>query len=75
MLVDLNYTWLIIECPYCNYQGEIQLIDAKSNKTIFCHNCKVSIHLKDETASVYTGIENINKAFKDLENLCKKFSR
>lgn len=74
-MIDLNYTWVDIHCPKCNYQDEIQLIDAKAEKLIFCNNCKSSIQLQNSNASVHTGIESINKAFKDLEDLFKNLSK
>lgn len=74
-MFDLNNTWITIECPNCNYQDEIQLIDAKTEKLIFCNNCKVSIQLKDDNSSVHSGIKGINNAMKDLENLLKNFGK
>lgn len=74
-MIDLNYTWVDIDCPKCNYQDEIQLIDAKSEKIIFCNNCKVSIQLKDNEASVHCSIEQINKAFKSLDDIFKNFGK
>lgn len=74
-MFDLNYIWVDIACPKCNYQDEMQLIDAKSEKLIFCNNCKVGIQLQDSEASVHSGIENINKAFKDIDDLFKNFGK
>lgn len=33
-MINLNQTWIEIECPKCGYQDQIQLIDAKTEKTI-----------------------------------------
>ena len=43
-------------------------VDVKTEKTIFCHNCKVNIKLSDNEASVKTGIDNMSNALKKLEN-------
>jgi len=73
--MDLNYEWIDIECPKCGYQLEIQLIDAKTEKTIFCHNCKIGIRLQDSEASVHNSIESINHAINELENIFKIFGK
>jgi hypothetical protein len=74
-MIDLNQTWINTECPKCGYQGEVQFIDVKTERTIICHNCKVCIKLIDSEASVHSGIENINQAFKELEKTLKNFGR
>lgn len=68
---NLNYLWIDIQCPKCNYIDKTQLIDAKTERQIYCHNCKIIIQLKDDNASVHCGIENVNKALKSIENLFK----
>lgn len=74
-MIDLNKSWIDFECPKCGYIDVIQLIDAKTEKTVFCHNCKVSIELSDSEASVHQGIEAINKALKNLDNVFKSFGK
>lgn len=74
-MINFNLTFVSIECPICNYKDEIQLVDAKSEKVIFCLNCKENIKLSDSEASVHNGIENMNKALKDLENIFKRFGK
>ncbi len=71
-MIDLNLVWIDIECPQCKYINEIQFIDAKSEKTVFCHNCKTIIQLKDKNASVHNGVEAINSALINLEKKFKK---
>jgi hypothetical protein len=53
----------------------IQLIDAKSEKTVYCNNCKVSILLSDSEASVHQGLQSTNSSLKQLENLFKNFGK
>lgn len=74
-MLDLNQIWVDIECPKCNYSDIIQLVDVKTERLIFCHNCKVSIQLVDSEASIHQGAENINNALKDLENMFKNFGK
>jgi Zn ribbon nucleic-acid-binding protein len=74
-MFDLNWTWVEIECPDCKYQDEIQLIDAKTERIIFCHNCKVIIELKDSDASVHSTVDSVNQAFRDLEKALKNFGK
>ncbi len=74
-MIDLNRTWISIECSNCSYADEIQLIDVKTEKVIFCHNCKTSIKLIDSEASVHSGIESINTALSEIENALKNFGK
>ncbi len=74
-MFDLNKNWITIECPNCSYQDEIQLIDVKTKKTVFCHNCKIKINLLDGDASVHTGVNNINEAFDKINKLFKNFGK
>lgn len=74
-MFDLNMVWVEIECPNCKYQDEVQLVDAKTERTIFCHNCKINIELKDGDASVHSGIESINEAMKEFERALKNFGK
>lgn len=72
---DLNRTWVSFTCPSCAYMDEVQVVDVRSEKTIFCHNCKSSIRLVDGDASVHTGVRDINDSMTDLLNTFKKLGR
>jgi len=74
-MFDLNFTWVDINCPKCGYQELVQLIDVKSEKRIFCHNCKINILLTDGEASVHTSINSTNSALKELEKTFKNFGK
>jgi Zn ribbon nucleic-acid-binding protein len=74
-MFDFNYTWVDFICPKCGYQDQIQLIDVKTEKLIFCNNCKISIHLIDNEASVHRSIENINQAINGLVSTFKKLGK
>lgn len=72
MMLDINKSWVDIPCPQCGYLEAVQMIDIKTEKLIFCHNCKTSIKLIDSEASVDVGIKKINQAFENLMNSFKK---
>jgi transcription elongation factor Elf1 len=74
-MLDLNNTWFDFNCPKCGYIETAQLVDVKTERTVYCHNCKISIKLIDNESSSHQGIEKINKSLKDLENLFKNFGK
>ncbi len=74
-MIDFNSIWLDIECPNCSYLDKVQLIDIKSEKEIFCNNCKCKIQLNDSDGSVHNGVENMNNAMKKLEKDFKNFGK
>lgn len=71
----LETQWVDINCPNCEYFDSVQLLDAKTERTIFCHNCKCSIRLQDSNASVHSSVDSIDKAMKDLYNTLKNFGK
>ena len=74
-MIDFNKTWVDLHCPKCNYSDVVQLIDAKTEKEVFCHNCKVRIRLVDNEASVHAGIDSMTNALKEFENILKNFGK
>ena len=71
-MFNFDEIWIDIKCPKCNYSFEIQMIDARLEKVVYCSNCKCSIHLKDSNnASVHTSTRDINNAFKELDKTLK----
>lgn len=74
-MLDLNSKWIDIECPKCGYQDFIQLIDVKTEKTIFCHNCKATIILIDNEASVHQSINQINNSINEISKIFKNFGK
>lgn len=70
-MFNIDEIWVDIECPKCNYSFEIQMIDARLEKVVYCPNCKCSIHLKDSDASVHTSTREINDVFKELDKTIK----
>lgn len=74
-MFDLSKEWITFKCPKCKYQDDIQLIDIKTEKVIYCPNCKISIQLKDHDASVHGSIDSMNAMMKNLQNLFKNFGK
>lgn len=72
-MIDFNYLWFDFSCPNCGYAIDFQLIDAKAESSVICHNCKSVILLSDSDASVHSGIECMNNAMKDIEQIFKQF--
>ncbi len=68
-------TWVDFECPKCNYPDEIQLVDIKTEKTVFCHNCKIMIQLKDGEASMYSAISSMSNGINKINDIFKKMSK
>ena len=74
-MIDFNKIWVDFNCPKCNYADKVQLVDVKSEKTIFCNNCKIKIQLTDGQASVHSGIDRMSKSLNDLQNTLKNFGK
>jgi transcription elongation factor Elf1 len=74
-IFNLNYNWIDFECPNCSYQNDAQLVDVKTEKVLFCNNCKIDIQLRDSEASTHVTIDNVNEAFKQLERTLKNFGK
>lgn len=72
---NFDHEWIEFNCPHCSYINEIQLLDAKCEKTVFCPNCKFSIKLIDSEASVHTSIESTKKAIKEFEKALKNLGK
>ncbi|MDH6304356.1 uncharacterized Zn finger protein (UPF0148 family) [Parabacteroides sp. PF5-5] len=65
-MFDLDEIWIDVNCPKCNYLFEIQMIDARLEKKVYCPNCKITIKLQDKDASVHTSVKDINNALQEL---------
>lgn len=74
-LLDFNIVWIDFECTKCGYTIDVQLVDVKSEKTVYCHNCKIQIQLVDDEASTHVGIDNMQNALNKLEASFKKFKQ
>lgn len=74
-MISIDYEWVDIECPLCGYQDKVQLIDIRTEKSIFCHNCKITIQLRDDKASAHTSIREVNNALNELDRMFKSFGK
>jgi uncharacterized paraquat-inducible protein A len=68
----LDYTYISINCPQCKYCFEAPLIDIRLERSLICHNCKVTIRLQDDSGSTHNGLRDISKVMNDLKQIFKK---
>jgi len=73
--MNLNLKWIDFNCPNCQYINSVQIIDIKTEKKVFCHNCKSTIQLLDQNASTSTSIKRIETSLKNLQNTLKNFGK
>jgi uncharacterized Zn finger protein (UPF0148 family) len=55
-------------CPRCGYTQDVQLLDVRLERQIFCPGCKSTIQVVDEGASTHTALEQADQAMRDLVN-------
>ena len=70
-MFNLSKTWILIECPKCNYSFEVLIQDVVLGSCVFCHNCKCEIQLIDEAVSAKRGLKTVNNAMEELEKTLK----
>lgn len=68
-MIDFDEIWIDICCPKCNYPFEVQMIDAKLECLVYCPNCKASIKLTDNNASIHSAETELNNLFDNLNNI------
>lgn len=71
--MDFNFIWIDIDCPNCGYLDSVQMIDIKTEKLIFCHNCKITVQIHDMDASAHNVVNDGNKLLSELDELFKIF--
>ena len=74
-MIDLSKTWIYFNCPNCNYEDSVQLIEIKLESRISCHNCKTITILKDNEASVHLSSKRIEQELNNLESIFKKIGK
>lgn len=74
-MVSFSDAWVSFDCPACGYSIDVQLVDSKSETTVFCHNCKRLIQLHDQEASVHSGLGAVDEALRKLQEAFKKFGK
>lgn len=70
-MLDLGKEKVPVNCPSCNRRHSATLNDVGCGRIIRC-GCGTNIQLKDSGGSVRRGVNDVNKAMKDLENSFKK---
>ncbi len=74
-MINLDTAWIDFNCPNCSYICEVQLIDAKTEKLVYCHNCKTQLQLRDKDSSVHAGIDEVHEALREFEKSIKKLTK
>lgn len=72
-MLDISKQKVDAKCS-CGIRHAATFQDVVNSKTIRC-SCGAAIQLKDANGSVKKSVNDINKAFKDLENTFKKLGR
>lgn len=62
-------------CPRCSYPVEIQLLDVRLQRRVFCPNCKVEIQLVDDDGSAEIGLRKIDAAVDQLREVARNVGR
>jgi hypothetical protein len=73
-MMDISKHKIDAACPACGQKNSITLAQVNREETITCR-CGQRIQLKDSGGSSKKATQDINRAFKDLENTFKKFGR
>jgi predicted Zn finger-like uncharacterized protein len=74
-MIDISKQKIEITCPNCKQQIAVALQQVAAEDTVECPSCNQQIALKDEGGSAKKSIQDINKSFKDLDNVFKKFGK
>ena len=62
----LKGTFVILDCPLCQYGMDVELISVRMEVRVFCPCCKAEIQLLDGNASTYKAQAEVESAIKDL---------
>lgn len=64
----IDGVFIDLECPRCGCVQDVQLIDVRLQRLIFCPACKSQIQLVDGGASIHAAAEQVERSMKDLIN-------
>lgn len=70
-MIDFNNQTIKISCPECKRSITVSLEQVANEEIVKCV-CGQGIHLKDNNKSAKKSIGDMNKSFKNLENIFKK---
>lgn len=62
----LESAFIEVVCPRCGYVQDVQLLDVRLDRQVFCPGCKSVIKLVDADASTHTALEQAEDALRDL---------
>lgn len=74
-MIDISREKVDLNCPECNSGIKVTLRQVSSQSTVSCHRCGIDIRLNDHNGSARKTIQDINKAFNDLDKAFKRFKR
>jgi DNA-directed RNA polymerase subunit RPC12/RpoP len=63
---NIDDVFIDLECPRCGYVQDVQLIEVRLQRLIFCPGCKSRIQLVDADASAHVGAGEIEGAMTEL---------
>lgn len=72
--MDLGKQKIQVDCPTCRRKHNATFNDVGKQKVIHCY-CGTNIQLRDDKGSVKRSVNDINKAFKELEKTLKNFGK
>jgi hypothetical protein len=61
-----------IQCPECEYEFEIQMLDIRVQAYKLCPCCRVRIHLVDAGGSTFGALEAVDDAMRQLERTLRR---
>jgi len=73
-MIDLGKEKIEITCSDCNRKIMVTLEQVAKQQTITC-SCGTKIELKDKNGSARKSIQDMNKAFSDLEKSLKNLGK
>lgn len=65
---SIDSVFIDLDCSRCGYVQDVQLIDVRLQRLIFCPACKSQIQLVDVDASMHTSAEQIERSMNALLN-------
>ena len=73
-MIDISKQNVNINCPACKRAITVSLKQISDQVSVKC-TCGQGIQLKDSNGSNQRAIHDINKSFKELENVFKNFGK
>jgi len=71
-MVDVDSWKILLRCPKCGIENEVNLGQIKRGEIIQCHVCTTKISLKDENGRVAKVTKQVQDAMESLEKAVEK---